>query len=113
LVQNEQLQKIWVEWKNVILVTVGVAVTMTSLWWLPPILPIFGVAPDQIESTANQVMNAMWWVVFILAAQSIFSNRKKRQAARKAAEEAAAQALSADGAPGVDIPAEDGPKSRR
>ena len=81
--QNEQLQNIWKEWKNVILVTVAVVVTMTSMWWLPPILPMFGIAPGQVESTTNQVMNMMWWVVFFLAAQSIFGNRKKRQEAKK------------------------------
>ena len=75
--QNDQLKKIWTEWKNVILVTIGVVVTVSAMWWLPPIVALFQPDQSKIKSTAEQVMNMMWWVVFFLAAQSMFANRKK------------------------------------
>jgi hypothetical protein len=95
LLQNDQMKKIWTEWKNVILVTIAVVVTTSAMFWLPPIVKL--VQPDmdatKVKTTADQVINMMWWVVFILAAQSMFGNRKKRKAAKQAAEEAKAALL--------------------
>lgn len=96
--QNDQMKRIWTEWKNVILVTLAVVITISAMWWLPPIVGLFEPDQSKIKTTAEQVMNMMWWVVFFLAAQSMFANRKKRKAAQQA-EEGSATAVEAASAP--------------
>ena len=84
--QNETLKKFWADWKNVIIVTVLVIINITSLTWAPIVASWFKSDPAEIEHLAKYIQDTMWLIVFIYAAQIIFSNRKKR---RQSAEQAA------------------------
>ena len=84
--QNETLKKFWADWKNVIIVTVLVIINITSLTWAPIVASWFKSDPAEIEYLAKYIQDTMWLIVFIYAAQIIFSNRKKR---RQSAEQAA------------------------
>jgi hypothetical protein len=91
-VQNDALKQFWKDWKNVIIVTVLVIINITSLTWAPIIASWFKSDPAEIENLAKYIQDTMWLIVFIYAAQIIFSNRKKRMEAKKRAEEAQAEA---------------------
>jgi hypothetical protein len=82
-VQDGALRTIWRDWKNVILVTAGVIVAITSLYWLPPVVSQFQSDPARVASTSKSISDTIWFVIFVLAAQSIFSNRKKRADLKK------------------------------
>jgi len=91
---NDALKQIWTDWKNVILITTGVVITVSSLWWLPPVVSLFESDPARITSTSKQVSDLLWFVIFIFAAQMIFSNRRKRQEMKKQQEEAQKEAAN-------------------
>ena len=90
--QNETLKQIWADWKNVIIVTILVIINITSLTWAPIVASWFKSDPAEIEHLAKYIQDTMWLIVFIYAAQIIFSNRKKRIEAKKRAEQAQADA---------------------
>jgi spore maturation protein CgeB len=91
-VQNETLKRIWADWKNVIIVTILVIINITSLTWAPIVASWFKSDPAEIEHLAKYIQDTMWLIVFIYAAQIIFTNRKKRIEAKKKAEQAQADA---------------------
>ena len=74
--QNETLRRFWADWKNVIIVTILVIINITSLTWAPIIASWFKSDPAEIEHLAKYIQDTMWLIVFIYAAQIIFSNRK-------------------------------------
>jgi len=92
---NESLLKIWRDWKNVITVTILVIFNTTSLAWAPIVASWFKSNPAEIEALAKNIQDTLWLVVFIYAAQIIFSNRRKRLDDKKQAEAAAAAAVAA------------------
>ena len=77
--QKESLKKFWADWKNVIIVTILVIINITSLTWAPIVASWFKSDPAEIEHLAKYIQDTLWLVVFIYAAQIIFSNRKKRR----------------------------------
>jgi len=90
--QNDTLKKFWKDWKNVIIVTILVIFNITALTWAPIVASWFKSDPGEIEHLAKYIQDTMWLIVFIYAAQIIFTNRKKRRDAKKRAEEAQAEA---------------------
>ena len=92
--QNDALKQSWKDWKNVIIATILVIINITSLTWAPIIASWFKSDPAEIENLAKYIQDTMWLIVFIYAAQIIFSNRKKRMEAKKRAEEVQAEAES-------------------
>ena len=96
--QNESLRKFWADWKNVIIVTILVIINITSLTWAPIVASWFKSDPAEIEHLAKYIQDTLWLIVFIYAAQIIFSNRKKRrQAAEQPAEVVDAETDAASG----------------
>lgn len=93
---NESLIKFWQDWKNVIIITVLVIINITSLTWAPLLAQQFKSDPAEVESLAKNIQDTLWLIVFIYAAQIIFSNRRKRIEAKKQAEAAAAAAAGED-----------------
>jgi hypothetical protein len=91
-VQNEALKRFWQDWKNVIIVTVLVIINITSLTWAPIVASWFKSDPAEIERLAKYISDTMWLIVFIYAAQIIFTNRKKRLEAKKQREQEQAEA---------------------
>lgn len=113
---NESLIKIWQDWKNVIIITILVIINITSLTWAPIVASWFKSNPQEIEGLSKSIQDTLWLVVFIYAAQIIFSNRRRRLEDKKKAEaEAAAQAESEveeDAARLAEMAAEDAPAWR-
>ena len=89
---NESLIKFWQDWKNVIIITILVVINITSLTWAPLIAGQFKSDPAEVEALAKNIQDTLWLIVFIYAAQIIFTNRRRRIEAKKQAEAAAAAA---------------------
>ena len=87
--QNETLRRFWADWKNVIIVTLLVIINITSLTWAPIVASWFKSAPAEIEHLAKYIQDTLWLIVFIYAAQIIFSGRKQRREAAERAKKAA------------------------
>ena len=75
---DTNLSKFWRDWKNVIIITVLVIINITSLTWAPVVASWFKSDPTEIESFSKNIQDTLWLIVFVFAAQIIFSNRRKR-----------------------------------
>ena len=112
---NESLIRFWQDWKNVIIITILVIINITSLTWAPLVAGQFKSDPAEVEALAKNIQDTLWLIVFIYAAQIIFTNRRKRIEASKQAEAAAAaaQAEGDDAESLAESPAADQPVDPR
>jgi len=93
---NESLIRFWQDWKNVIIITILVIINITSLTWAPLVAGQFKSDPAEVEALAKNIQDTLWLIVFIYAAQIIFTNRRKRIEASKDDAESLAESPAAD-----------------
>jgi len=101
---DTNLSKFWRDWKNVIIITVLVIINITSLTWAPVVASWFKSDPAEIESFSKNIQDTLWLIVFVFAAQIIFSNRRKRIDEKKHTE-VAAVAAAEEAAPDAELEA--------